>query len=429
MSSDAEHPAANGEALPPHGHPYSHAYRLHRGGRGFVALCRKPGANGRPMGTRCYEGPELFMHLPPTSAEGEHYISVNAFKSPRRAIATLLSLRACFVDVDYHGVSVWADADEKEVWAELQLALGARAVPMPTMVLASGRGLHLYWNFLNGLPKDVLPRWCAVQRHLGDALKTFGADPNARDAARIMRLAGTLNAKAGKHATFLHLELDRDVDFEDLARTVLPLTQWQLQQLREARRKKAETAAEPASARSVRARDARRIYLDSVLADIDRLIAYRWGGRIPEGFRNQTLFVRGCFLVQVIGMAKLEGALLAYGLATSDLGVEEMHQIIGSIRAKIVADGRGYRYSTAGAAEDLHVTVEEVRLAGLVRLHPADPVLAEERRQERLKRDRERKAEARRQTPTALNNKPRRGTPWLDLGIPRSTWYRKYMFK
>lgn len=427
--NDADFSAPNGGNLPSLGHPYTHAYRLHHGSRGFVALCRKPGANGRPMDTRCYEGPELFMHLPPPDQAGEHFISVNTFKSRRRTIANLLSLRACFVDLDFRNVSVWADADEQEVWAELKLSLAASAIPMPTMIVASGQGLHTYWKFPMGLPRDALPRWNAVQQHLGEALKAFGADPGARDAARIMRLAGTMNAKAGKRATFLHLELDRDVDFEDLARAVLPLTQWQLQRLREARRKKAETAAEPASARSVRARDARRIYLDTVLADIDRLIAYRWGGRIPEGFRNQTLFVRGCFLVQVIGMAKLEGALLAYGLATSNLEVEEMRQIVGSILGKIDADGRGYRYSTIRAAEALQVTVAEVRAAGLLRLHPADPDLAEERRQERLRRDRERKAEARREARAAAGKKPRRGTPWLELGIPRPTWYRKYYTK
>ncbi len=427
--NDADLSAPNGGSLPSLGHPFTHADRLHRGARGFVALCRKPGTGGRSMDTRSFEGPELFMHLPPTSAEGEHYISVNTFKKPRRTIANLFSLRACFTDLDFRNVSVWADADEQEVWPEIQSVLVARAVPMPTMVIASGRGLHLYWTFPKGLPKDALPRWRAVQYHLYELMKTFGADPNARDAARIMRLAGTHNPKAGKRATILHLDLDRDVDFEDLARVVLPLTQWQLQELRKARRKKAETAAEPASARSVRARDARRIYLDTVLTDIDRLIAYRWGGRIPEGFRNQTLFVRGCFLVQVIGMAKLEGALLAYGLATSNLEVEEMRQVVGSILGKIDADGRGYRYSTVRAAEALQVTVAEVRAAGLLRLHPADPGLAEERRQERLKRDRERKAAARREAQAAAGGKPRRGKPWLDLGIPRATWYRKYYFK
>jgi hypothetical protein len=429
MSSDATS-AADAGALPPHGHPYTQAYRLHRGGRGFVALCRKPGGNGQPIETRCYEGPELFWHLPPTSAEGEHYISVNTFKSPRRTIANLFSLRACFVDLDFRNVTVWANADEQEVWAEIQSVLAARTIPMPTMVVASGQGLHAYWNFATGLPRDALPRWNAVQQHLGQALKALGADPNARDAARILRLAGTMNAKAGKPATFLHLELDRHVDFEDLAKPpLLPFSQWQLQELRKSRQEKAESAAAPSSARSLRGREGLQAYIDTIIADIDRLVDLRWGGRIPEGHRNMTLFVRGCFLVRVVGTTKLEGALVAYGVSRCDLGTDEMLQIVGSITKQIIEDGRGYRYSTAGAAEALQVTVAEVRAAGLLRLHPADPVLAEERRQERLRRDRERKAEARRETRAAAGSKPQVGKPWLILGISRSTWYRKYCIK
>jgi hypothetical protein len=429
MSSDATS-AADGEALPPHGHPYTQAYRLHRGARGFVALCRKPGTNGRPIDMRCYEGPELFLRLPPTSAAGEHFISVNTFKRPRRTIANLLSLRACFVDLDFRDVSAWADADEQEVWAELRSSLAARAIPMPTMVVASGRGLHAYWNFRNGLPPDALPRWNAVQQHLGQALKTFGADPGARDAARIMRLAGTINAKVGRPATLLHLELDRDVDFEDLAKPpLLPFSQWQLQELRKSRQEKAEAAAAPSSARSLRGREGLQAYIDTIIADIDRLVDLRWGGLIPEGHRNTTLFVRGCFLVRVVGTTKLEGALLAYGVSRCDLGTDEMQQIVGSITKQIIEDGRGYRYSTVGAAEALQVKVAEVRAAGLLRLHPADPVLAEERRQERRTRDRERKAEARREARAAAGGKPRLGKPWLGLGISRSTWYRRYCIK
>jgi hypothetical protein len=429
MSNDAEPPAADGEAMPPHGHPYTHALRLHRGGRGFVALCRKPGTNGRAMDTRCYDGGELFMHLPPTSAEGEHFISVNTFKSPRRTIANLLSLRACFSDLDFYALSVWSGATEEAVWVEVQVALAAAAMPHPTMVVASGRGLQLSWSFPKGLPREVLPRWVAVQQHIYDLLKPFGADPRARDAARILRLAGTHNAKAGKVARFLHLEFDRDVDFEDLHRAVLPFSQRELQELRRQRAERKAEAGTVDPGRSSRARDAHRAFVDTIIADIDRLVDWRWGGRIPEGHRNTTLFVRGCFLVRVVGTVKLEGALLAYGVSRCDLGTDEMLQIVGSIVKQIVEDGRGYRYSTVGAAEALGVTVAEVRAAGLRRLHPADPGLAEERRQARLKRDRERKAEARREARAAVGSKPRRGKPWLDLGIPRATWYRKYYFK
>ncbi len=428
MADDADPLAAGGGLLPPpNAHPYVHALRLHQTARGFVALCKKPGTDGRAMDTRCYEGPELFTHLPAPGAPGEHFISVCTFKSPRRTVANLLGLRACFCDVDFRDLPVWAGSTEEAVWAEVQVALAAAAMPRPTMVVGSGRGLHLYWTFAKGLPRNVLPRWNAVQSHLCDLLKPFGADPKARDAARILRLAGTDNPKAGKIAMFLHLDFDRDVDFGDLTRAVLPFSQWQLQELRRERAERKTEANLRDPGRSSRARDVHRAFIDTIVADIDRLIAYRWGGRIPERHRNQTLFVRFSFVARRIGMAKLEDALLAYGLATCDLDVGEMRQIAGSIVAKISEDGRGYRYSSAGAAEELQVTVEEVRAIGLVRLHPADPELAEERRQARLSRDRERKAAKRRAA--GISPRQRRGTPWEVLGISKSSWYAKYYGK
>lgn len=172
MPDDADPAAASGEALPPNAHPYVHALRLHRGGRGFVALCRKPGTDGRPVDTRCFEGPELFTHLPPPNAAGEHFISVNTFTRPQRRIEHLLSLRACFIDLDFLDLPIWANATAEQIWVAVQSVLAEREVPHPTMVVASGRGLHLYWIFPQGLSKDVLPRWNAVQRHLCEMLKT-----------------------------------------------------------------------------------------------------------------------------------------------------------------------------------------------------------------------------------------------------------------
>jgi hypothetical protein len=159
---------------------------------------------------------------------------------------------------------------------------------------------------------------------------------------------------------------------------------------------------------------------------IDRLIAYRWHGRIPENHRNTTLFVRGCFLVRRVGVDALEAALLAYGCSVCNLDREEMAQIAGSIAKKIIDDGRGYRYSVVGAAAALGVTVGEVYAAGLVRLHPADPELEALRRQARLAADRARKAAARR----ARGVRPRSASlaktqPWIDVGMRRSTWFAK----
>ena len=58
---------------------------------------------------------------------------------------------------------------------------------------------------------------------------------------------------------------------------------------------------------------------------------------------------------------------------------------------------------------------------------PADPELAIESRQALQKKDRERKAAGRRDA--GIEPRLRRGKPWKELGICRSTWYDKYYEK
>lgn len=196
-----------------------------------------------------------------------------------------------------------------------------------------------------------------------------------------------------------------------MTRAVLPLGQHELQELRQQRATRKAQKQKSDSRHSTAARDAQRAYVDTIIADIDRLIGYRWGGRICPGYRNQVLFLRGSFVARRIGLGKLEDALLAFGLVTCDLEIREMRQIAGSIAARISADGRGYRYSTVGAAEALKITAEEVRAGRLLCVHPRDPEFAEFRRQAKRQRDRERKADQRRAADIQIR-KPARGAPW-----------------
>lgn len=76
------------------------------------------------------------------------------------------------------------DADTEEARAALE-----RFSPPPAVVVRSGSGLHGYWPLRQSLP----PAWAArANRRLAFAL---GADMRSTDAARILRLPGTLNHK------------------------------------------------------------------------------------------------------------------------------------------------------------------------------------------------------------------------------------------
>ena len=272
-----------------------------------------------------------------------------------------------------------------------------------------------------GIPAAALPRWRAVQIELARALTAFGPDLGALDASRIVRLPGTVNSKSGRRAYFVHLDMDNDTDFERLAKSVLAIDR---QELRE---RKAEREARRSVTRSTARQSAAATLADDVLGDLQRLIDHRWGGRVPEGVRNDVVFRYACFLVRRVGLVALPTALVEFGRRVTDLDDWELEQIAASVSAKLTLDGKGYRFSARRLVDDLAITRAEADAAGLVRLHPPDPARDEARRQARRVRDRERKAAGRRAA--GIPPRQRREKPWEVLGISKSTWYAKHYGK
>ena len=85
-----------------------------------------------------------------------------------------------------HAHVLWADCDGPEAVAALEAF-----DPAPTIVIASGTGpnCHAYWPLTEPLGRDEVERG---NRRLAHAL---GSDPASADAARILRVPGTLSHK------------------------------------------------------------------------------------------------------------------------------------------------------------------------------------------------------------------------------------------
>lgn len=133
----------------------------------------------------------------------------------RRCPATL-DLRACphrerGADHIARLPAAWGDFDvagedePTKPYASLQALLQTlRAiVPPPTVLVASGRGVHAYWPLAT--PTHELDRIEALNRGIRARL---GAD-NAVDRARVLRLAGTWNRKHGAPLPVRLLEVPR----------------------------------------------------------------------------------------------------------------------------------------------------------------------------------------------------------------------------
>jgi len=96
---------------------------------------------------------------------------------------------------------LWADCDGERAVASL-----SDFEPMPAIVVASGTGsnCHAYWPLTEPLPRDELE---VANRRLAHAL---GADPASADAARILRVPGTLSHKHDPPSPVDALRLDPD---------------------------------------------------------------------------------------------------------------------------------------------------------------------------------------------------------------------------
>jgi len=165
------------------------------------------------------------------SWQSEHwFISQNEFNRPDRQKVHLWSLGGCWVDIDLK--SQVHDPKTQDRWRSAALfhcqSLG---IPEPTLVIWSGHGLHVKWAFDGPLPAAALPRWNAVQRHLHDKMQSVGlpSDPQAIDASRILRIAGTFNNSV--QVQVLHVGSAHDFDF--FCEHVLPYSREDVRRFRE----------------------------------------------------------------------------------------------------------------------------------------------------------------------------------------------------
>lgn len=126
------------------------------------------------------------------------FVGQQAFKLyDRRCIHNVTYINSAYVDLDiYH--TEYAGKPFTEVWRAIQAQFPT--LPMPTIAGSSGRGLQLVWCFKKGKPKQFYPHWQVIEDTLVTALKQFGADPKARDLARVLRLSRSYNKKSGTRA-------------------------------------------------------------------------------------------------------------------------------------------------------------------------------------------------------------------------------------
>ncbi len=301
---------------------------------------------------------------------------------------------ALFADLDYYGRPGLAGEEPGRV---LELALGTLSmagVPAPSIAISSGRGMYLIWLH-SPIPRAALPRWRACQERLKDLLAPLGADPKARDAARVLRVVGTRHRRAG--ATVEALTTAREASsFDELAGRILPYTRAELRDMRvqkALRRSQKPLWTPPKDFTQATLWEAR-------LSDLQALRKLRWFGQPMPDFRDRWLFLAGAAMSWISPPEVLRRELHALaeevGGWTPGHTDSKMHAIFRTAHEhqagkRVAWDGLAvsprYKFKNRTILDWLEVTPEEER-------HLKTIISDEERR----RRDRERKQEERRRS-------------------------------
>ena len=355
----------------PDQNPLHHAEMLHEEGRGGRVTIAARVHNG-DWHERSVALEDMLTTVCGLRGYRDTYMTYNRFWGRRRLVQNLRAIDACYVDIGFYTLprdNAHKTASPEVVTDGLFSALDTAKIPRPSLVTFTGRGLALVWC-LDPIPAKALPRWTACQRELCKTLKPFGADVMALDAARLTRIAGTVNSKSGQSVRILFEHSSEDTfDFDTLADQVLPFTRDELAELRAKRA--AKSAAKPRRRRGVphHRRDAGTLH-QTVFDDLQKLLKNRFGKRVPSGQRNAFAFFMSCSLAWLVpaGMP-LEREIIAVGDSVGWSPAETLSRMSAVInRAQSAAadgDDQRYRHKVSTIVERLTITEEEMRRLNL----------------------------------------------------------------
>ena len=174
-----------------------HLQNLHKNSKGYITVASKnPGYKQWH-----YKSEELIENAEEILNNINAYVSQNTFYKPQRRIENIKELRAIYIDIDCHNTKYTKEA----VKYFLEKDLYGSKIPRPNYLIDSGRGLY-YIILIKPVPSMAMPLWYAIQRYLYNELKEIGADANALDPTRVLRVVGTINSKSNSCVEILDMD-------------------------------------------------------------------------------------------------------------------------------------------------------------------------------------------------------------------------------
>lgn len=216
-------------------------------GGGFFSLLLQKGP-GQAKFQRSYKLREMPQVLELIDYSKDSWISQAEFVLPNRRVVNLSRVGLLFIDLDTYKSELMKTKTVEEQIRTLHFFCDDLNIPRPSLVVFSGRGLQAKWLLQDALPRAALPRWNACQKVLVEALEPLGADGQARDASRVLRLVQSVHSGSGERVHVVDVQghgLEPiQYEFDAFADQILPLTRDQIHTLRTQRKLRDEQRAE-----------------------------------------------------------------------------------------------------------------------------------------------------------------------------------------
>lgn len=155
-------------------------------------------------------------------AGGEVYFGTAGFRENKRRASCVEAVKVLYADIDVGEGKGYTSIEQ--ALAALKQWCDSTGVPWPSLIVVSGRGLHIYWLLRNAIP---LERWQALADRLKSLMQATGfkADPSrTADSASLLRVPGTHNHKGDPLPVYVLHDDHTVYPAEDMDK-LLPLAQ------------------------------------------------------------------------------------------------------------------------------------------------------------------------------------------------------------
>ena len=272
--------------------------------------------------------------------EDNEYITLNTFYKTYRRIECLKELNALFIDLDTYKTGF----TKEQILMNLNENYFGKNIPIPNLIIDSGRGLYLIW-LIKKVPSMALPLWKAIEEYFYKILKEFGADRQALDATRILRIPGSFNSK-----THTEVKIIDNYDY--------------LYELREIQSEYMPELSEKAPVRRGRPKKVKYIYRErslyyTRLQDIIKLCELR--GYDLKGQRELILFLYRyylCYFTEDVEKS-LNDTLELNSMFRQSLSEREVIRATKSAETVFKDKNKDYKYKNETLINLLEITEEE----------------------------------------------------------------------